>query len=96
LEIVDLIRLYLGEGLLDVELFGRGFAWLDTGTHEALSEAGTFIEVVQKRQGLMVACPEEVAYRQGWIGSQEMERQVARFANTEYARYLRNLLGERI
>jgi glucose-1-phosphate thymidylyltransferase len=96
LEIVDLIRLYLGEGLLDVGLFGRGFAWLDTGTHEALSEAGTFIEVVQKRQGLMVACPEEVAYRQGWIGSQEMERQASRFANTEYARYLRNLLGERI
>ncbi|MDR1977438.1 MAG: glucose-1-phosphate thymidylyltransferase RfbA [Synergistaceae bacterium] len=93
LEIVDLIRLYFGEGLLDVELFGRGFAWLDTGTHEALSEAGTFIEVVQKRQGLMVACPEEVAYRQGWIGAEEMERQATRLAGTEYARYLMSLLG---
>jgi glucose-1-phosphate thymidylyltransferase len=96
LEIVDLIRLYLEEELLDVELFGRGFAWLDTGTHEALSEAGTFIEVVQKRQGLMVACPEEVAYRQGWIDSQEIERQASRLAGTEYARYLRSLLDERI
>jgi glucose-1-phosphate thymidylyltransferase len=94
LEIVDLIRLYLGEGLLDLEFLGRGFAWLDTGTHEALSEAGTFIEVVQKRQGLMVACPEEVAYRQGWIGAEEMTRQASRFANTEYAMYLRALLGE--
>jgi glucose-1-phosphate thymidylyltransferase len=91
LEIVDLIRLYLEEGLLRVELFGRGFAWLDTGTHEALSEAGTFIEVVQKRQGLMVACPEEVAYRQRWIGAEEIERQVTRFAGTEYARYLKSL-----
>jgi glucose-1-phosphate thymidylyltransferase len=95
LEIVDLIRLYLGEGLLSVELFGRGFAWLDTGTHEALSEAGTFIEVVQKRQGLMVACPEEVAYRQGWIGMEEMERQIAQFSGTGYARYLKSLLDAR-
>jgi glucose-1-phosphate thymidylyltransferase len=96
LEIVDLIRSYLKEGLLRVETLGRGFAWLDTGTHEALSEAGTFIEVVQKRQGLMVACPEEIAYRQGWIGAEEMERQAGRFAGTEYAKYLRTLLGERV
>jgi glucose-1-phosphate thymidylyltransferase len=96
LEIVDLIRSYLKDGLLRAETLGRGFAWLDTGTHEALSEAGTFIEVVQKRQGLMVACPEEIAYRQGWIGAEEMERQAARFAGTEYAAYLRTLLGERI
>jgi glucose-1-phosphate thymidylyltransferase len=96
LEIVDLIRSYLKDGLLRVETLGRGFAWLDTGTHEALSEAGTFIEVVQKRQGLMVACPEEIAYRQGWIGAEKIEQQAARFAGTEYASYLRNLLNERI
>jgi glucose-1-phosphate thymidylyltransferase len=96
LEIVDLIRSYLEEGLLRVEALGRGFAWLDTGTHEALSEAGTFIEVVQKRQGLMVACPEEIAYRQGWIGAEHLERQAARLAGTDYAKYLRSLLGERI
>jgi glucose-1-phosphate thymidylyltransferase len=95
LEIVDLIRLYLEEGLLGVESFGRGFAWLDTGTHEALSEAGTFIEVVQKRQGLMIACPEEIAYRQEWIGVEEMERQAAQFAGTGYARYLKSLLDAR-
>ncbi|MDR3231376.1 MAG: glucose-1-phosphate thymidylyltransferase RfbA [Synergistaceae bacterium] len=93
LEIIDLIRAYLEEDLLSVEVFGRGFAWLDTGTHEALSEAGTFIEVVQKRQGLMVACPEEIAWRQGWIGADEIEKGVARFAGTEYARYLKSLLA---
>jgi glucose-1-phosphate thymidylyltransferase len=95
LEIVDLIRLYLQKNILDVEIFGRGIAWLDTGTHETLSEAGTFIEAIQKRQGLMVACPEEIAYRQGWIGVKEMERQAAGFAGTEYARYLKSFLGAR-
>ena len=92
LEITDLIRRYLELGILNVEIFGRGFAWLDTGTHEALSEAGTFIEVVQKRQGLMIACPEEIAYRQGWIGVKELENTIARLGNTEYADYLKNLL----
>ncbi|MDR2529584.1 MAG: glucose-1-phosphate thymidylyltransferase RfbA [Synergistaceae bacterium] len=92
LEITDLLRLYLVEGLLNVEVFGRGFAWLDTGTHEALSEAGTFIEVVQKRQGLMVACPEEIACRQGWIGAKEIESVINRFARTDYAEYLKGLL----
>jgi glucose-1-phosphate thymidylyltransferase len=95
LEIVDLIRLYLQKDVLSVDIFGRGIAWLDTGTHETLSEAGTFIEAIQKRQGLMVACPEEIAYRQGWIGVKEMERQAERFAGTEYARYLKSFLDAR-
>jgi glucose-1-phosphate thymidylyltransferase len=95
LEIVDLIRLYLEQNALSVEIFGRGFAWLDTGTHEALSEAGTFIEVVQKRQGLMVACPEEIAYRQKWIGAEEVEKRAARFPDAEYSKYLKSLLEEK-
>jgi glucose-1-phosphate thymidylyltransferase len=95
LEIIDLIRRYFEEGRLNVEVFGRGFAWLDTGTHEALSEAGTFIEVVQKRQGLMVACPEEIAWRQGWIGADDMAKCAARLAGTDYAEYLQSLLETR-
>jgi glucose-1-phosphate thymidylyltransferase len=93
LEIVDLIRLYLDQALLNVEVFGRGFAWLDTGTHEALSEAGTFIEVVQKRQGLMVACPEEIAYNNTWIDDDVLQKSIERLKGTSYADYLRGLLS---
>ena len=92
LEIIDLIRIYLNEGSLDVHPLGRGFAWLDTGTHEALSEAGTFIEVVQKRQGLMIACPEEIAYRSGWIDKGSIRRAVDRLGSGDYALYLEGLL----
>lgn len=92
LEIIDLIRLYLDEGTLEVCPLGRGFAWLDTGTHEALSEAGTFIEVVQKRQGLMVACPEEIAYRSGWIDGNAIRSAIGRLGKSDYASYLENLL----
>jgi glucose-1-phosphate thymidylyltransferase len=92
LEITDLIRLYLELGVLNVEIFGRGFAWLDTGTHEALSQAGAFIEAVQKRQGLMVACPEEIAHRQGWIGDEELKNIAAGLGDTEYSGYLKALL----
>ncbi|GHV44082.1 glucose-1-phosphate thymidylyltransferase [Synergistales bacterium] len=91
LEIVDLIRSYLEQGLLNVEVFGRGFAWLDTGTHEALSEAGTFIEVVQKRQGLMVACPEEIAYKNGWIDGNTLQKSIEKLKGTGYAEYLYGL-----
>ena len=91
LEIVDLMRIYLELGLLRAEVLGHGFAWLDTGTHEALSEAGTFIEVVQKRQGIMVACPEEIAFRNGWIGEQDIERAIKILGNSEYGAYLRNM-----
>jgi glucose-1-phosphate thymidylyltransferase len=85
------MRLYLALGTLRAEVLGHGFAWLDTGTHEALSEAGTFIEVVQKRQGIMVACPEEIAFRNGWIGEQDIERAIKILGNSEYGAYLRNL-----
>ncbi|MDR3265067.1 MAG: glucose-1-phosphate thymidylyltransferase, partial [Synergistaceae bacterium] len=93
LEIVDLIRLYLERKCLNVEIFGRGFAWLDTGTHEALSEAGTFIEVVQKRQGLMVACPEEIAWRQGWIDERALRKSTEKLHGTRYADYLHSLFS---
>ena len=92
LEIMDLIRLYHDEGSLRLEPMGRGFAWLDTGTHEALSEAGTFIEVVQKRQGLMIACPEEIALRSGWIAKDKLFSTIERLRGTDYARYLEGLL----
>lgn len=89
---MDLIRLYHDEGSLRLEPMGRGFAWLDTGTHEALSEAGTFIEVVQKRQGLMIACPEEIALRSGWIAKDKLLSTIERLRGTDYARYLEGLL----
>lgn len=92
LEIMDLIRLYHDEGGLRLEPMGRGFAWLDTGTHEALSEAGTFIEVVQKRQGLMIACPEEIALRSGWIAKDKLLSTIERLRGTDYAWYLEGLL----
>lgn len=92
LEIMDLIRLYHDEGSLRLEPMGRGFAWLDTGTHEALSEAGTFIEVVQKRQGLMIACPEEIALHSGWIAKDKLLSTIERLRGTDYARYLEGLL----
>ena len=92
LEIVDLMRIYLELGLLRAEVLGHGFAWLDTGTHEALSEAGTFIEVLQKRQGIMVACPEEIAFKRGWIGVQDIENSVKVLGNSEYGAYLRELV----
>jgi glucose-1-phosphate thymidylyltransferase len=91
LEIIDLIRVYLKEGLLRAETLGQGFAWLDTGTHEALSEAGTFIEVVQKRQGLMVACPEEIAYSNGWIKASDLEKSAKFLSGSDYGRYLAGL-----
>ncbi|MDR3165221.1 MAG: glucose-1-phosphate thymidylyltransferase RfbA, partial [Synergistaceae bacterium] len=91
LEIVDLMRLYLDLGILRAEVLGHGFAWLDTGTHEALSEAGTFIEVIQKRQGIMVACPEEIAFKRGWIGAQDIENSIKILGNSEYGTYLREL-----
>jgi glucose-1-phosphate thymidylyltransferase len=94
LEITDLNRLYLEADELCVELLGRGMAWLDTGTCDSLHEAGSFIRTLEKRQGLKIGCPEEVAWRQGWIGSDQLERLAAPLAKSGYGAYLRSLLQE--
>jgi glucose-1-phosphate thymidylyltransferase len=92
LEITDLNRLYLEQGKLSVEIMGRGYAWLDTGTHESLLEAGQFIATLEKRQGLKVACPEEIAYRQGWIDAARLEQLAKPLAKNGYGEYLLGLL----
>jgi glucose-1-phosphate thymidylyltransferase len=92
LEITDLNRLYMQAGRLQVEMMGRGYAWLDTGTHDSLIEAASFIATLQKRQGLMIACPEEVAFRQGWISAADVEKLATPLAKGDYGRYLLNLV----
>ncbi len=96
LEITDLNRQYLAWGDLDVQVMGRGHAWLDTGTHESLLEASLFIETLEKRQGLKVACPEEIAYRQGFIDAAQLERLAEPLKKNGYGQYLLALLNERI
>ncbi len=96
LEITDLNRLYLERGQLAVEIMGRGYAWLDTGTHDALIEAGQFIATIEKRQGLKVACPEEVAWRQGWIDDAQLERCADAVGKSSYGEYVRSLLRSRV
>jgi glucose-1-phosphate thymidylyltransferase len=96
LEITDLNRLYLERGKLAVEIMGRGYAWLDTGTHDSLIDAGQFIATIEKRQGLKVACPEEVAWRQGWIDDGQLERCAVALGKSRYAEYLRTLLRSRV
>jgi glucose-1-phosphate thymidylyltransferase len=92
LEITDVNQRYLELGLLNVEIMGRGFAWLDTGTHDSLLEASSFIATLQKRQGLQVACPEEIAFAQKWISHEQLERLAQPFIKTNYGKYLMNLL----
>lgn len=91
LEITDLNRTYLEDGSLGVEILGRGFAWLDTGTHESLLQASTFVQTVESRQGFMIACPEEIAFRQGWIGRDDLLRMGEQLRNNGYGRYLLKL-----
>lgn len=96
LEITDLNGLYLQQGQLNVELMGRGYAWLDTGTHDSLLEAGQFISTLQQRQGLKVACPEEIAYRQHWIGAAQLEKLGQALAKNGYGQYLLQMLKEKV
>jgi glucose-1-phosphate thymidylyltransferase len=96
LEITDVNREYLRRGQLDVCVMGRGMAWLDTGTHEALMEAALFIQTLEKRQGLMVACPEEIAYRSGYITAQQLEGIARPMRNNSYGAYLLQLLQEQV
>ena len=91
-EIVDLLQGYLDDGLLDVQRMGRGYAWLDTGTHGSLLDAGNFVRTLQARQGLQTGCPEEVAFQNGWISVEQLERIAAPLAKNDYGRYLAGLL----
>jgi glucose-1-phosphate thymidylyltransferase len=96
LEITDVNDGYLRQGRLAVEIMGRGYAWLDTGTHDSLMEAGQFISMLEKRQGLKVACPEEVAYRSGWINAAQLEALALPMSGNAYGQYLLKLRGDKV
>jgi glucose-1-phosphate thymidylyltransferase len=96
LEITDLNRLYLERGQLTCEVMGRGMAWLDTGTHESLLEASQYIETIERRQGLKIACPEEVAFRQGWVSATDIEALAKPMLKNSYGQYLMRMLSEKL
>ena len=96
LEITDLNRIYLERNQLNVEIMGRGYAWLDTGTHESLIEASNFIETIEHRQGLKVSCPEEIAYRKGFINAAQLEKLAQPLSKNGYGQYLQRLLNEEL
>jgi len=96
LEITDVNRMYLETGDLQVEVMGRGMAWLDTGTHDSLIEASSFIQTIEKRQGLKIACPEEIAYRMGFINATQLEVMANQYAKNGYGHYLKQVLSERV
>ena len=94
IEITDVNRAYLAARQLSVEILGRGFAWLDAGTHESLLEASNFISTIEHRQGVKIACPEEIAFAKGWIDASRMEALAAAMRNSSYGRYLERLIRE--
>ncbi|EMO53426.1 glucose-1-phosphate thymidylyltransferase RfbA [Leptospira noguchii] len=96
LEITDVNKIYLERGILNVQVMGRGYAWLDTGTHESLLEASVFIETIEKRQGLKVACPEEIAFRKGFIDRSQLEKLIVPLKKTGYGEYLVKVIHEKI
>ena len=96
LEITDLNKLYLQQGQLNVQLMGRGYAWLDTGTHDSLLEAGQFIATIEQRQGLKVACPEEIAWRAGWIDAAQLQKLAQPLLKNGYGQYMQQLLKEKV
>lgn len=89
---MDLLKHYLADDLLSVELMGRGYAWLDTGTHGSLLDAGNFVRTLQKRQGLQVGNPDEIAYEQGWISPAQLERRATLYAKSDYGKSLQRLI----
>ena len=93
LEIASLLEMYLAEGQLNVQQMGRGYAWLDTGTHASLLDAGNFVRTLSDRQGQQVGCPEEIAFEQGWITAEQLAKRADLFAKTNYGAYLKGLLS---
>lgn len=96
MEITDVNKVYLEQGRLSVEKMGRGYAWLDTGTHESMLEASQFIQTIEHRQGLKVACPEEIAFRAGWINAEQVEALARPLAKNGYGQYLLRLIKESV
>ena len=94
LEITTVNQAFLDEGTLKMQLLGRGFAWLDTGTNASLLEASTFVEVIEKRQGLKIACPEEIAFRKGWINAEQLRQNILPMVNNPYGKYLMKLTND--
>ena len=94
LEITSLLEMYLAEGMLDVKRMGRGFAWLDTGTHGSLLEAGNFVRTLQERQGLQTGCPEEIAFGKGWVSAAELQAVAERLSKNDYGQHLLGVLRD--